>query len=407
MPLCRGRVSLCLAVLAIPSSLCAQDTRTATIEQLRAERAASVRPYEPGRLEKLLLHVERENPIAKIAPRNGFFLEYGYTGKPTGSGIGAGVGYRRDLFDRRARIVFETGATSRHYRLLRADFSVPSLARGRLELGVEATDRHQPEEDFYGLGSAAQERNRVSFLFDRRELQGRAVATLADGLRIGVRVARLGTRIGPGRDSRFSSIEQRFSDQDAPGLSEQPGYSYGDLFAAFDRRDQPGNPRAGGYYGVLWRRYRDIDLDRYSFRAVEADLQHFFPIFDKKRVFAVRGRVFTTDADVGQIVPFYFKPTLGGSDSLRSSRDFRFRDASVLALNVEYRWEAFSGLDMALFSDLGKVAARTAELDLTDLERAYGIGLRFNTYKAVFLRLDVSLAGGESPRYFIRFRRAF
>jgi hypothetical protein len=407
MLLSRRRASLFLAILAIPSILSAQDTRTATIEQLRAERAANLRPYEPGRLEKLLLHVERENPIRKIAPRNGFFVEYGYTEKPTGSGIGAGVGYRRDLFDRRARMVVETGATWRHYRLVRADFSVPALASGRLELGVEATNRHHPEEDFYGLGDASRERNRVSFLFDRRELQGRAVATLVDGLRIGVRAARLGARIGAGRDSRFPSIEQRFSDQDAPGLGEQPAYSYGDLFAVFDRRDQPGNPRAGGYYDVLWRRYSDLELDRYSFRTVEADLQHFFPIFDKKRVFAVRGRLLTTGADRGQVVPFYFRPTLGGSDSLRSEHDFRFRDANVLAFNLEYRWEAFSGLDMALFSDLGKVAPRAADLGLTDLEQAYGLGLRFNTYKAVFLRLDVSLAGGDSPRYFIRFRKAF
>ncbi len=403
---CR-RVSLLVAILAIPSILFAQDTRTAMIEQLRAERAANLRPYDPGRLEKLLLHVERENPIRKIAPRNGFFVEYGYTGKPIGSGIGVGAGYRRDLFDRRARVVVETGATWRHYRLVRADFSLPALAGGRLELGVEATDRHQPEEDFYGLGSASLERDRVSFLFDRREVQGRAVATLVDGLRVGARVARLGTRIGAGRDRRFPSIEQRFSDVDAPGLSEQPDYSYGDLFAVFDRRDQPGNPRAGGYYGVVWRRYTDLDFDRYSFSAVEADLQHFFPIFDKKRVFAVRGRVFTTKADAGQIVPFYFRPALGGNDSLRSARDFRFHDTNVLAINLEYRWEAFSGLDMALFSDVGKVAPRAAHLDLTDLEQAYGIGLRFNTYKAVFLRLDVSLAGGESPRYFIKFRKAF
>lgn len=49
MLLCRGRVSLVLAILAIPSILPAQDTRTATIEHLRAERAASLRPYEPGR----------------------------------------------------------------------------------------------------------------------------------------------------------------------------------------------------------------------------------------------------------------------------------------------------------------------------------------------------------------------
>ncbi len=403
---CR-HLSLLLTILAIPSILTAQDSRAATVEQMRAEKAANLQPYAPGRLEKLLRYVEREDPVRKIAPWNGFFVDYGYTGKPIGAGIGFSAGYRHDLFDRRARVVFETGATFRRYSIVRADFSLPSLVGDRLELGVQATDRHDPEEDFYGLGSTSLERNRVSFLFDRREVQGRAVVRLIDGLRVGGRLAWLGTEVGGGRDSRYPSIEQLFTDADAPGLDEQPDYSYGDLFAVFDRRDEPGNPRAGGYYGVLWRRYRDLDLGRYSFGAVEADVQHFFPIFDKKRVFALRGRVFTTNADDGQIVPFYFRPTLGGNDTLRSVRDFRFRDTNALAVNLEYRWEAFSGLDMALFADLGKVAPRFEDIELTDLDHAYGVGLRFNTYKAVFLRLDVSLAGGESPRYFLKFNKAF
>ena len=403
---CR-HLSLFLTILAIPSILTAQDSRTATVEQMRAEKAANLQAYAPGRLEKLLLYVEREDPMRKIAPWNGFYVDYGYTGKPIGSGIGFSAGYRHDLFDRRARVVFETGATWRRYTIVRADFSLPSLAGDRLELGVQATDRHDPEEDFYGLGSTSLERNRVSFLFDRREVQGRAVVRLIDGLRAGGRIAWLGPEVGSGRDSRYPSIEQLFTDADAPGLDEQPDYSYGDLFAVFDRRDEPGNPRAGGDYGILWRRYRDLDLGRYSFGAVEADLQHFFPIFDKKRVFALRGRLFTTDADDGHTVPFYFRPTLGGNDTLRSVRDFRFRDTNVVAVNVEYRWEAFSGLDMALFADLGKVAPRFEDLDLTDLDDAYGIGLPFNTYKAVFLRFDVSLAGGESPRYFLKFNKAF
>jgi outer membrane translocation and assembly module TamA len=79
----------------------------------------------------------------------------------------------------------------------------------------------------------------------------------------------------------------------------------------------------------------------------------------------------------------------------------------MLAMNVEYRWEAFSGLDMALFTDLGKVAASRSELDLSDLRRAYGVGLRFNTYRAVFLRLDLAVAGAEAPRLFIKFNKAF
>ena len=402
-----ARAAAFAVALASPAVTDAQDSRTASIEKLRAEKAAALQPYQPGRIERALLFIERDDPLRKIAPRNGFFVQYGYTGKPVGSGIGASVGYRRDLFDGRARVVTETGATWRHYRMVRADFSVPSLAAGRLEIGLEGTDRHDPEEDFYGLGADSREADRVSFLFDRRDVQGRAVVKPGGGLQAGVRVGRVATLVGAGRDSRFPSIEERFSDVDAPGLAQQPDFSYRDLFALLDRRDQPGNPRAGGYYRIMWRGYSDLDDDRYSFHLVDADLQHFFPIFDKKRVFALRGRIVMTGADAGQIVPFYFCPTLGGSDSLRSVRDFRFRDNNTLAMTVEYRWEAFSGLDMALFTDVGKVASRPADLDLSDLEHAYGIGFRFNTFRSVFLRLDVAVAGLETPRFFIKFNKVF
>ncbi len=401
-------VGATLAVaLATPWIAVAQDSRSASLEKLRAEKAAALQPYHPGKLERALLFVEREDPLRKIAPYNGFFVRYGYTGKPVGSGIGAAVGYRHDLFGRHARMAFEVGGTWRRYRMIRGDFSLPSLARGWLELGVSGTDRHDPQEDFYGLGAASVKDDRVSFLFDRRDFQGRAVVKPGGDLQIGVRTGRVSTKLGAGRDPRFPSIEERFSDTDAPGLANQPDFAYSDVFALFDRRDQPGNPRAGGSYGFTWRRYSDQDFDRYGFRVFEADVQHFFPIFDKKRVFAVRGRVVTTSAAAGQVVPFYFRPTLGGGDSLRSVSDHRFRDTNMLSMNVEYRWEAFSGLDMALFTDFGKVAPSRRELDFGNLARAYGIGFRFNTYKEVFLRIDLALAGAEAPRMVFKFSKAY
>jgi hypothetical protein len=395
------------AALITPTPAVAQETRTAALEQLRAEKAAALQPYQPGRLERAVLFIERENPLRKISPRNGFFVKYGYTNKPVGSGVGAAAGYRHDLFDRRARVEFEAGGTARGYHMVRADFSLPSLVSGRLELGAQGVNRHNPQEDFYGLGAASLESNRVSFLLDRRDVEARAVLKPIRSLQVGIRAGRLATSVGPGRDARFPSIEERFLDHDAPGLDRQPDFSYVDVSGGFDNRDQAGNPRAGGYYGVVWRQYSDLEFNQYDFHLFEADLHHFFPVFDKKRVFAFRARVATADAPKGQTVPFYFRPTLGGSDSLRSARDFRFRDSSMLAMNVEYRWEAFSGLDMALFTDLGKVAASRSELDLSDLRRAYGVGLRFNTYRAVFLRLDLAVAGAEAPRLFIKFNKAF
>ncbi len=396
-----------LTCLVHPRLAFTQDSRIASLEQQRQKKAAALKRYVPGRIEKALLYVERENPLRKIAPYNGFFVRYGYQSKPVGSGIGASAGFRHDLFDRRARVLVEGGGTWRGYWMTRGDFSLPYLADDRIELGVELSKWHNPEEDFFGLGVTSLESDRVNYLFDRREAQGRAIARPFDGFSAGGRLGYMNVDVGPGTDTRFPSIEQRFDNSEAPGLIAQPNYLYGELFAAMDHRDQPGNPRAGGYYALVWRRYADQDFDRYSFRFLDADLQHFVPFFDKKRVFALRAHLMDASPGDGQVTPFYFRPTVGGADSLRSVRDYRFRDNSAFIVNLEYRWEAFSGLDMALFADGATVAARAADLALGDLEHALGIGFRFNTFRSVFLRVDAGLFGTEAPKLYIRFNKVF
>ena len=384
-----------------------QETRVAVLEQQRAAKAARLEPYNPGRLERLLLFVERQDPLGRVAPYNGFFVQYGYTDKPTGSGIAVSGGYRHDLFDRRGRVEIEAGTSLRKYRLLRLDFSSPYLADERAEVGVEWTYRNHPQEDFYGLGSASLKDARTNFKYEGNRLQVRADAKPTRWLRAGARAGLLRTSIGSGTDSRFPTLEAVFSEPQAPGLVGQPDYGYVEGFATADTRDHPGNARSGGYYEVSWQRYGDRDLDRFGFNRFDADLQQFFPIFDKKRVIALRGRVISTMARDGNEVPFYLKPTLGGGYSLRSHSDYRFRDNNVLFVNLEYRWEAFSSLDMALFSDWGKVTARARDLDFGSLQRAYGLGFRFNTYKSVFLRLDIAAGGDDGLRYALKFSNVF
>ncbi|HVL67939.1 MAG TPA: BamA/TamA family outer membrane protein [Vicinamibacterales bacterium] len=403
----RGPLAVICAAALMGAPAAAQDTRAALLERQRAEKAERLEPYTPQRLEKTLLYIERTDPLSKIAPHNGFFVQYGYSDKPVGSGIGFGGGWRHDLLRRNARLVFEIGHTFRGYRMARGDLSLPYLLDDRFEIGVEGRYRDHPQEDFYGLGFNTSGSDRVNFRFRAPEVQARAVVTPVPWLSAGTRVGRLAPDIGRGTDTRYRSIEERFSGGDAPGLALQPDFTYADLFTALDTRDQPGNARAGSLLDVQWRRYSDTDAGRYSFTSVQIDAQQFLPIFDKKRVVAIRLRLDTTAAADGQEVPFYFQPTLGGSTSLRSYADHRFRDRNALAINVEYRWEAFSGLDMALFSDFGTVAPRVRDLEFAGLRGAYGIGLRFNTYKAVFLRLDVAAGGSEGIRTFLKYSKVF
>jgi outer membrane protein assembly factor BamA len=98
--------------------------------------------------------------------------------------------------------------------------------------------------------------------------------------------------------------------------------------------------------------------------------------------------------------------TLGGSEDLRGFREFRFRDRNVVVYNLEYRWEVFSGMDMALFGDAGKVFPDRSDFSLSNLEGAYGIGLRFNQAKAVFLRIDIGRSR-EGTRFFFKFGHVF
>ncbi len=405
-----GRV-LCASVAAslvcASSPALAQDTRAALLEAQRAEKARQLRPYEPGRLERLLLRFDPQYPLARIAPHNGFFVEWGYTHKPIGSGIGLGGGFRHDLFDRTARVELEGGWTFRNYQLARVDFSLPYLAKERLEVGVEATYHHHPQEDFYGLGAESLAGDRVSYLLDNRRFEGRAIVRPHDGLEVGTRIGRMSPDLGPGTDSGYPSLEERFDDAAAPGLAAQPAFTYTDLFAVYDYRDEPGNARNGGYYTLTWRRQSDTELDLYGFDGLDARLQQFFPIFDKKRVFAVQARLTTTSPHDGQQTPFYLKPTIGGPTSLRSVADYRFRDDSAVFFNLEYRWEAFGLLDMALFTDWGTVAPRAADLEFGHMKRAYGIGFRFNTAQAVFFRFDIATGGGEGFRYLTKFSKMF
>jgi len=139
---------------------------------------------------------------------------------------------------------------------------------------------------------------------------------------------------------------------------------------------------------------------------MDLEVQQYIPFFNRRRVIALRGKSVLTYADSGQRVPFYLQPTLGGSDDLRGFRPFRFYDDNMVVLNAEYRWESFSGLDMALFVDGGKVFPRRAQWNLKDLEGSAGFGFRFNVRNSVFMRVDVGFSH-EGFQLWVKFNNVF
>ncbi len=63
----------------------------------------------------------------------------------------------------------------------------------------------------------------------------------------------------------------------------------------------------------------------YTFNRLDVDVRQFVSFLSERRVLFGRVLASTSDRESGRQVPFYLMPTLGGHDSLRGFRDYRFR----------------------------------------------------------------------------------
>jgi outer membrane protein assembly factor BamA len=224
--------------------------------------------------------------------------------------------------------------------------------------------------------------------------------------RIGALGKYLLENVGHGEEHSLASTEQVYTDRTTPGLVNQSDFLQGGGFVQYDWRDNPGGPRRGGNYLAQFSDFTDIRRSAYSFDELHLEVQQYIGFFNQRRVIALRGRIIATDPHAGNLVPFYLQPTLGGSDDLRGYRSYRFYDNNSLLLNGEYRWEVFSGLDMALFMDAGQVFDRWQQIDVQHLNTDYGFGFRFNVRNNVFLRLDTGFSR-EGFAVWLKFNNVF
>jgi Omp85 superfamily domain len=398
-----------IAAVLLISFLCgsvahAQSTRREALEAERAKKAQALTPPKPSGLEKKLLAIENDRMITRIlAPYEGLYLKFG--GLTKGGGLGAGPGYRNWFWADRA--VFNTFVVGsfRNYWSATAEVLFPKLVDERLVVGGHGYLRYWPRERFYGLGSDSSKDDRTSFLREGYEVRGDATYAIVPVVKVGGLAAFRHERIGEGHAPGFPSIEEVFTPATAPGLDEQPDYLWSGTFVDIDYRDQRKNTRSGGHFRISYDLWHDLDDLGFSYRDLRFEALHAFPIFDKKRVFIARLIAESTDSPDGNLVPFFAQPTLGGSTTLRGFDEFRFRDRNALLINAEYRWEAFSGLDMAIFGDWGDVAPTWDDIDADKSD--YGIGFRFNTFRSVFLRIDLARSRQEGFRLNTSFSGAF
>ncbi len=304
--------------------------------------------------------------------------------------------------------MFRTGAQTslRNYQRYDIQFTSPSAGTDRVFFDLYAVHHNYPGIGYYGPGPSSLKTTRTNYRLEDTAADFSAGVHPIKRLAIGASAGYLWVNVGPGADARFASSDPVFSPAVSPGIDRQTDFFRYGFFTQYDYLDQPGGPRSGGYYAFQYHHYADQNLGAFSFNRVDAEVRQFIPFFNKRRTIALRAKTVLTDPTGANQVPFYFQPTLGGSNSVRGFREFRFSDRNMMVVNAEWRWEVFSGLDMAAFYDAGKVFPRRSQLNFHELRRSAGFGFRFNVRGNVFLRIDAGFSN-EGTQVWFKFDNMF
>jgi outer membrane protein assembly factor BamA len=380
------------AALAAPLDAAGQSTRAEVIQEAQAEKRKGLQPPRKNGVERTIEWLEEWGLIAG-EPR-GFYPWLGSV--YPGGGFAGGLGYRKPFGDDGAINVFG-GYSINTFSRAQVDVALPTFAGHRARLTLSGRYVDAPDVRYFGVGNSSSVEDETRF----------AYTPIGGGARLDVRGSKYFT-LGGGADylsidtasgRTAPSIEERFTPADTPGLGiSEFTYLHSTAYASFDWRKTPGYSGRGGLYRVQFSDFREQDLDRYSFRSLEAEARQLIPILRANWVIALRGLATVTDMDDPAAVPYFLLPALGGGSTLRGYPDFRFRDRHRMLLSAELRWTPARFMDMAVFYDTGKVAARRADLDFDDLQESYGVGLRIVGPEGYLLRVEVAHSREHNAR---------
>jgi outer membrane protein assembly factor BamA len=360
------------AVCALAGATARAQLRSDLIESARAEKEARLTPEAPPKAERRL--VWAENTLAYrllTADVDGFGVSFGQIAP--GSGFSLGPSYRRnDLWSGRLNLsVAARGSINSSY-LGRLDLGLPNLLGGRAFTEFSVVHRNVSELAYYGPGPDSEKTGRSNFRLEDTNVELRTGLSPLRGLRLGAIGSYLAVNVGPGHSSRYISTEQQFGP-----VVDQTNFLRGGGFVEYDWRDRRSNATSGGHYSAQFLRFFDQKSTNSSFFRVDFDAIQHISLLNRTRVFTVHGAWSLTNTRSADHVPFYLQPTLGGSETLRGYRAFRFYGNNSVLVNAEHRWELSPIVDLVAFVDAGKVFDRWSQWNLHALESDVGFGLRF------------------------------
>ena len=322
---------------AFPGTVVAQETRAEALRDEREEKQQQGLPEpDPNTFERVLSAVERGG--VPLITRDGVYAKIGTL--TTGSGTAFGAGYRsRRFLGRDYGFDAWAGGSLTAYWETEARLQVPVIGNGRLLLNVAGRYRDYPREDYFGLGPDSTRSSFADFRLRGPTVDVRADARVAGPVSIIGGAQYIHPLVSDGKDPSLPSISSVFDETTAPGLD-----SSAQLRARprhHRRRLPPAAQRPP--WRLVPRRVQSFRRPRRAGLLLRAARHRPAPVRRaccRNAASSSRARIVSTsEPSSGQTVPFYLMPTLGGNETLRGFRAYRFRGPHAMLLQGEYRFE--------------------------------------------------------------------
>lgn len=441
------RVPLLLfaAAFVLPSSVAAQESKFQA--ELRVEREhlkESCSDFTLKTIAGCAVSLATEHPLhvsfGSIAPQNGMGLGGALVTHYTPNEDWR-LGWDSDA------VVAPGGAwrAGTYFRGIRTAVAIPQVVTGPVApapitihpypvFGGYAQVISLPTIPFYGLGPASDRQARTAFGMREAIIGANANVPVASGgaTRWGLSLlGELNARVVDIRSGNdiASSIETLFTDATAPGLSSQPtflqlgeGVGFAPVLA---------NNHLQLNYRFQLQQFLTSSSTTDSFRRWTIDLGHDVPLYrtsrpgasrltngpnecgtdpssancpgishDRWGTFSVRLLASKSIVSARNAVPFYFQPTLGGSDingnrALPGYDDYRFRGPHVLLLQEVLEHSAYGPVGVLVGADQGKVALQDESLDFSNLRHSYMVGMTVRAGGFPVVLLSYATGGRE------------
>jgi hypothetical protein len=385
-----GHAGLSLAavlVLAPPDAL-AQETRAEQIAERQAAKAERVEPQRPSPLERVVNRIDNY-PFLTPSP-HGLYPVFGGIIDGGAGWLRAGLAYRRNFGDSGGFGRVEARGSIRGDWESRATLEVPALALGRFGVGMDLYVQRVKRVPFYGVGNDTTRDRDAEFELDTDAVSGYATVRPLSLLVLTGGLEFLDRRSEPG-EGLLPGPRRVFEPADVPGEDADVRYRHIHGAVDLDWRSSPEYTRSGGRWLLALHRFDQLDGTGFSFRRVDVEAVQHVPFHRGNQVVTLRGLGSTTSTDSGQIVPHFMLPYVGDDKTVRGLSAFRLQDRHRLVVNVEYRWRAAEVVDMAVFTDAGRVGATRRQLGVKGLSRAVGVEMRLHGPEFTALRATVAV----------------